>query len=164
MRLTLRLRQPSVASDDKNGVVLRIISLAALLLMAFALACLVVGDSLFSPQPLVIGAEAVAAALMAWARWTFGRRSFHAAADPTVGGLVTTGPYHFIRHPIYTAVLLFGWAGVLAHWSLINVLLGVLLLIGAIVRMSCEERMTSALYPEYRAYAKATKRMVPYIF
>ena len=143
---------------------LRTISLAALLLMAFASVCLVVRDSLFSPQPLVIGAEAVAAALMVWARWTFGYRSFHAAANPTVGGLTTTGPYRFIRHPIYTAVLLFGWAGVLAHWSPINALLGALLLIGAIARMLCEERMLIAVYPEYRAYAQATKRVVPYVF
>jgi protein-S-isoprenylcysteine O-methyltransferase Ste14 len=41
------------------------------------------------------------------ARVTFGRRSFHAAANPTAGGLVTTGPYRLIRHPIYTAACLF---------------------------------------------------------
>lgn len=30
------------------------------------------------------------------------------------GGLVTNGPYRFIRHPIYTAVCLFVWTGVLS--------------------------------------------------
>jgi len=144
--------------------VLRTVSLAALLLMALALVGLVVRGAFFSSQPVAVMAEVAAVALMVWARLTFGRRSFHATADPTAGGLVTTGPYRFIRHPIYTAVCLFGWTGVLAHWSPINALLGALLLVGAVARMLCEERLIIEVYPEYRAYAQATRRMVPYIF
>jgi len=144
--------------------VLRTISLAALLLMALASAGLLVRGAFFSSQPVVIMAEVTAVALMVWARLAFGRRSFHAAADPTAGGLVTTGPYRFIRHPIYTAVCLFGWSGILAHWSPINALLGALLLVGAVARMLCEERLIIEVYPEYRDYAQATKRMVPYVF
>lgn len=143
---------------------LRTISLAALLLMALALAGLVVRGTFFSSHPVVIVAEVAAVALMVWARLTFGRRSFHAAANPTAGGLVTTGSYRYMRHPIYTAVCLFGWAGILAHWSLVNVLLGALLLVGAVARMLCEERLIIEVYPEYRDYAQATKRMVPYVF
>jgi hypothetical protein len=48
--------------------------------------------SLFSASSLVIGLQAVAAALMLWARITFGWRSFHPVANPTEGGLVTSGP------------------------------------------------------------------------
>lgn len=143
---------------------LRTISLAALLLMTLASVGLLVRGAFFSSQPVVIMAEVTAVALMVWARLAFGRRSFHAAANPTAGGLVTTGPYRFIRHPIYTAVCLFGWSGILAHWSPINVLLGALLLAGAVGRMLCEERLIIEVYPEYRDYARATKRMVPYVF
>jgi len=144
--------------------VLRNISLAALLLMALALVGLLVRGAFFSSQPVAITAEFAAVALMAWARMTFGQRSFHASADPTTGVLVTTGPYRYIRHPIYTAACLFGWTGILANWSPINVLLGVLLLAGAVARMLCEERLIIEHYPEYRAYAQATRRMVPYVF
>ena len=143
---------------------LRTISLAALLLMALALAGLVVRGVFFPSHPVAIMAEILAAALMVWARLTFGRRSFHAAANPSAGGLVTTGPYRFIRHPIYTAACLFGWSGILAHWSAINVMLGVLLFVGAVGRMLCEERLIIEIYPEYRDYAQSTKRMVPFIF
>jgi protein-S-isoprenylcysteine O-methyltransferase Ste14 len=143
---------------------LRTISLAALLLMALALGGLAVRGAFFSLQPVAIMAEVAAVALMIWARLTFGHRSFHAAANPTAGGLITTGPYRFIRHPIYAAVCLLGWSGILAHWSLINVLLGALLFVGAVGRMLCEERLIIEAYPEYRDYAHATKRMVPYIF
>ncbi len=115
-------------------------------------------------QPVAVIAEAAAVALMAWARLAFGPRSLQAAANPSAGGLVTTGPYRYIRHPIYTAACLFGWTGILAHWSPINVLLGALLIAGAVARMLCEERLIMEVYPEYRGYARATKRMVPYIF
>ena len=143
---------------------LRTISFAALLLMALAFVGLLVRGAFFSSQPVVITAEVAAVALMAWARLTFGRRSFNAAANPKAGGLVTTGPYRYIRHPIYTAACLFGWSGILAHWSLINVLLGALLIAGAVARMLCEERLIIEVYPEYRDYTRATRRMVPYIF
>lgn len=143
---------------------LRNISLAALLIMALALVWLLFRGAFFSSQPVAIMVQIMAVALMVWARLTFGRRSFHAAANPSAGGLVTTGPYRFIRHPIYTAACLFGWSGILAHWSAINVMLGVLLLVGAVARMLSEERLVAEIYPEYRDYARATRRMVPYIF
>lgn len=142
----------------------RTISLVALLLMAIAVVGLVVRGAFFSLQPVALIAEAAAAVLMAWARLTFGQRSFHAGANPTAGGLVMTGPYRYIRHPIYTAVCLFGWAGILAHWSPVNAVLGILLFAGAVARMLCEERLIVEIYPKYRDYARATKRMVPYIF
>ena len=143
---------------------LKTVSLAAWLLMALALLGLVIRGAFFSLHPVAIIFEVIAVALFVWARLTFGQRSFHAAANPTAEGLVTTGPYRFIRHPIYTAVCLFGWAGILMQWSLINALLGALLIAGAVARMLCEEYLLIEDYPEYREYSLSTKRMLPYIF
>jgi len=148
----------------ENTVRLKTLSLAALLLMVVAVLGLLATNSLLARAPAGIAVQVAALLLMVWARLTFGRRSFHASADPTPGGLVTTGPYRLIRHPIYTAASLFIWAGVLSNWSVLAGWLGVLLLVGAIVRMLCEERLVVAAYPEYRDYARTTKRMVPYVF
>ena len=142
----------------------RTLSLGALLLMMAGMLGLFFSKALFSPSPVAIAAQCAAVALMAWARLTLGRRSFHAAADPTAGGLVTGGPYRFIRHPIYTAACLFGWAGMLGNWSWRAGLFGALLFIGALGRMLCEERLVTEQYPDYRQYAKSTKRMVPGVF
>src|SRR5215213_2883002 len=96
---------------------LKLLSILGLVVMIAALVGLYKIGVLFTAQPIAISLQVVAVALLIWARITFGLRSFHAAANPTAGGLVTTGPYHYIRHPIYTAACLFGWASILVHLS-----------------------------------------------
>jgi protein-S-isoprenylcysteine O-methyltransferase Ste14 len=112
----------------------------------------------------VIAVQAAAVVLMLWARITFGRRSFHASAAPTAGGLVRSGPYRFIRHPIYTAVMFFGWPAVVARPSAAALGFAVLMSLGALLRMLCEEDLLVRRYPAYVEYARTTKRMIPYVF
>jgi protein-S-isoprenylcysteine O-methyltransferase Ste14 len=144
--------------------VLKLISILGLVVMVGALIGLYKIGVLFTAQPIAIALQLIAVGLLIWSRITFGRRSFHAAANPTAGGLVTTGPYRIIRHPIYTAACLFGWGPIVVHLSLVSVVLGILLLLGALVRMICEEQLVKQKYPEYVEYTKVTKRMVPYLF
>ena len=120
--------------------------------------------ALFADSPLGMAVQALALLLMIWARITFGRRSFHATASPTEGGLVTTGPYRYWRHPIYAAVLLFMWVGVISHFSPLNALLGLIASAATAVRIITEERLVRERYPEYRDYAARTKRLVPFVF
>ena len=143
---------------------LKTLSAAGLLLMFAAMVGLIARRSLFSAAPVVMAAQAAAFALMVWARITLGRRSFHAAANPSEGELVTTGPYRLIRHPIYTAVCLFVSAGVLSHLSVASIGLAVLVWGGAVGRMLIEERFLLQRYPDYAGYAARTKRMLPFVF
>jgi protein-S-isoprenylcysteine O-methyltransferase Ste14 len=140
------------------------LSTVGLLVMIGALLGLIaLGDAL-SPVPVVIALQVCAGALMLWARLTLGLRSFHATAGPTSGGLLTGGPYAYVRHPIYTAVCLFIWPAAIAHESWAAVGLAAALTVGAILRMLCEESLLVAQYPEYAAYAARTKRMIPFVF
>jgi protein-S-isoprenylcysteine O-methyltransferase Ste14 len=142
---------------------LGLLSVFGFVLMIGGLFGLIFTNSLFSFNPLIIPVQAAAVVLMVWARITLGHRSFHATATPTKGALITNGPYRYIRHPIYAAVCLFTCAGALAHHSL-GALLVILVLIGAMARMFAEEKLLRARYPEYKAYAATTKRMVPFVF
>jgi protein-S-isoprenylcysteine O-methyltransferase Ste14 len=113
---------------------------------------------------VTITVQVAAALLMLWARLTFGRRSFHASADPTEGGLMASGPYRYLRHPIYASVIYFVWAGVVCHISITTVLLGSVATAGLVVRIIAEERLVVKRYPEYASYASCTKRIIPFIF
>ena len=140
------------------------LSVLAYGMMVAGLLGLMLNQSLFSPSPFVLVPQAGAVVLMVAARLAFGMRSFHLAANPTKGGLVTWGPYRFIRHPIYTSVCLFVVPGVAAHFSLASGAFLGLILIGAVLRMRFEEALLVAEYPEYADYAQKTRRMIPFVF
>jgi len=142
---------------------INVLSFAGYFLMFVGIFSLYINDGLLLFSIPVIFFQLMGLVLMFWARITFRARSFHLTAQPTEGGLVTTGPYHFIRHPIYASVLLFAWAGIAGNLSFVNVLLGCVLSAGAIVRARCEETLVLIRYPEYRQYSEKTKRFIPYI-
>lgn len=143
---------------------MKALSILGYLGMIAGLVGLIAIKSLLSLSPWVIALQLVALVLVTWARITFGRRSFHVAANPTAGGLVTTGPYRFIRHPIYTAICLFVTAGVATHLSLGSILLCAFIWATSITRMLCEEQLIRGMYPEYEKYAASTPRMIPFVF
>jgi len=101
--------------------------------------------------------------LVFWARITFGLRSFHFAANPTAGRLVTSGPYHYVRNPIYAGAWLFVWSGVASHWSPVNAVLAGIVALTLLVRLACEEQLLRRAYPEYADYAHKTARLIPFI-
>jgi protein-S-isoprenylcysteine O-methyltransferase Ste14 len=143
---------------------MKILSIVGLILMVGGLVGLFHARALLSPSPVVIVVQAAAVALMIWARLTFGLRSFHAAANTTEGGLITHGPYRFVRNPIYTSVVLFAFAGAAAHLSALSVGWALATLAGALLRVFLEERSLQATFPEYPQYAERTPRMIPWIF
>jgi protein-S-isoprenylcysteine O-methyltransferase Ste14 len=146
------------------GREMRALSLIAFALMGAALAGLIATGNLFASSLGAIAVQLAALALSLWARLAFGVRSFHVAANPTEGSLVRSGPYRFVRHPIYAAVCLFAWAGALANRAPVGLLFVVLLTAGAVARILCEEALLVERYPEYRDYARGTKRLVPFVF
>ena len=145
---------------EENWTLLSVFAFLGLVACIFSL---MFTRSLFGNGPLTIGIQIAAALLMTWARLTFGKRSFHAEANPTAGGLVTQGPYRYFRHPIYAAILYFMWAGIAAHLSLRPVLIG---LVGSAmlgIRIRCEEVLLQRAYTEYGAYASRTARVLPFV-
>lgn len=138
-------------------------SLVGFAILTLALIGLLSRDALFGSGVVALAVQAAAVALMIWARVTFGRRSYHAAADPTAGGLVTSGPYRHLRHPIYAAILGFVAAGTLSHLSAPSLALAALAVAGTALRIGAEETLLRERYPEYAEYAARTKRVIPFV-
>lgn len=133
-------------------------------LLAVPLAFLVLTRRFFSPSPIVIAMQLAGLLVVVWARLTFGMRSFHVGSNPTQGGLVTTGPYRFVRHPIYAGALLIIGGALVAHHDVYAIVAAACVAAGLAVRMIAEERAVARTYSDYADYAKRTKRIVPWIF
>jgi len=80
--------------------------------------------------------------------------------------LCTTGPYRFVRHPMYAGGVLFGILGISLMFNSWIVLLGPVLtyaIFSLLVRK--EEAMMTAVFGEdYRRYAARTGRLFPRFF
>jgi protein-S-isoprenylcysteine O-methyltransferase Ste14 len=138
-------------------------SVVAFALMVGGLAWLLARGEVIARSIPAIAVQIAAVALMIAARITFGRRSFHAAANPTAGGLVTNGPYAWLRHPIYAAILYFVWSTALDHHTWQALMAAALVTAGGVVRMLAEETLLVQRYPEYADYRSRTARVIPFL-
>jgi protein-S-isoprenylcysteine O-methyltransferase Ste14 len=99
-----------------------------------------------------------------WARIHIGRNWGAPMTQKDEPELVTSGPYHLVRHPIYSGILVagFGTATALSWVWLIAVLLAGLYFVYS---ATVEERFMTEQFPDaYPAYKRSTKMLVPFIF
>ena len=101
----------------------------------------------------------------ALAGWTLlhnrlGNFNIHPA--PKSGGvLVTSGPYRWMRHPMYSSVLLGAAAMSCLSDGLTAGLVWAALLLVLLVKSGLEEHWLRLHHPQYQAYCQQCKRFVP---
>jgi protein-S-isoprenylcysteine O-methyltransferase Ste14 len=93
-----------------------------------------------------------------WSAWYLGK-SF--SLLPQARTLVTTGPYRFVRHPIYLGGLLITAGEVWLRFSPLVIGLNALFVVAQIVRLRYEEEILDRTFPEYRAYRARTSALIP---
>ena len=97
-----------------------------------------------------------------WAVVSLGRSNFTIMPDPRAGNsLSQAGIYRFLRHPMYTAVLLCGAAvsfGAPSIWRWVA--LGMCFVV-LLVKVRYEEGLLTAKHPDYQERMKGVARLVP---
>jgi protein-S-isoprenylcysteine O-methyltransferase Ste14 len=107
---------------------------------------------------------ALGLAFAIWARVHIGRNWGTPMTEKKEPELVTSGPYHLVRHPIYSGILTAGVGTAVALswlWLVAVVLAGTYFVYSATV----EERFLTEQFPTgYPAYRRSTKMLVPFVF
>lgn len=78
--------------------------------------------------------------------------------------LITSGLYKYIRHPIYTGVLLAAFGISVWHGHILTLLLSIVLVGLLTYKSMYEESLLRGQYPDYPAYMQSAGRFFPKIF
>ncbi len=102
--------------------------------------------------------------LAVWARMYLGRNWGMPMSLRKNHELVTSGPYRYIRHPIYSGILLAALGSTLASttwWLLVCVAYGAYFFYS----VNVEENMMTKEFPDhYPAYMAKTKQLIPFVY
>ena len=90
--------------------------------------------------------------------------SYSSSTEPGPSNvLVLSGTYRYVRHPIYTGMLIVASVLLLSRPRTPVVVTYVLMALVTNFRASREEALLECRYPEYAEYRKRTKRYIPFI-
>ncbi|WP_419808479.1 methyltransferase family protein [Sphingomonas sp.] len=148
-------------------------SIAGIVVQGLGFAIAGIGPILVTLDPMgakALGEAALIAALLAvsvglfgWASRTMGRDWSLRARTRADHRLVRDGPFRYVRHPIYSAMLLYLVALAIAYghpWQLLGAI--PVYVVGTLIRTRSEERLLREMFgSEYETYAAKVKRFVP---
>jgi len=87
-------------------------------------------------------------------------------ADVAPGShLVISGPYRYIRHPMYVGLMLISVSLLIDQFSYLRALICIILWIDLLVKIDYEEKLLKDYFKEeYTYYQSKTHRLLPFIF
>jgi protein-S-isoprenylcysteine O-methyltransferase len=102
------------------------------------------------------------AALLVWASVLLGRFLMHEAAVREDHALVASGPYRFVRHPVYAGYLALLLGSGVASLNVCLWFLWLVSLLGILIQAASEEQLLGERFgQEYERYVRRTGRLVP---
>ena len=78
--------------------------------------------------------------------------------------LITSGPYKYIRHPMYATVISLTLVWIVFDFSFLRLAVYILLAINMVVKMFYEENILENTFEGYKEYMKKSKRIIPYLY
>lgn len=119
------------------------------------------GASSRTPQVLLLAGDTLAVAGSIWILASVLALGRCFSVLPEARGLITHGPYRVVRHPVYLGEIAAMGGLTLAAPAVSHVGMLTVFVIAQSMRMGMEERALREAFPEYAAYAHATRRLVP---
>ncbi len=120
-----------------------------------------------TPQAWLPPALILLAAAAALGIWTLVHNrpgNFNIRPEPkATGRLITGGPYRYLRHPMYGALLLFCAAEVVAYADARKLAALALMVLVLWLKSTQEEQGLRAKFPEYADYAARVRRFIPWL-
>lgn len=103
--------------------------------------------------------------LVVWSLWVMRVSKIRMLPKPHVEAeLVTNGPYRLLRHPMYTAVLVFTAGLSTAYFYWYKIVVWLILLIVLIIKLHWEERMLAQKFPDYHSYREKSYKLIPFLY
>ena len=119
---------------------------------------------LFAKNGWYFALEMTGLALAIWAVIIMRPGNFNITPDPLKRSkLVKTGPYRFIRHPMYLALLLTTFPLILDRFSFIRLLFWIILLVDLVLKIQYEEKLLITGVDNYDLYIKESYKLLPFI-
>jgi protein-S-isoprenylcysteine O-methyltransferase Ste14 len=131
------------------------------------LALIVIGltGPLLAKHPLLLAMEIAGFALAAWALWSMRVSPPNVTPDVRPSAtLVAHGPYRWIRHPMYSSLILITLALVLDSPSPQRWVTWLLLVATLVVKLNYEEKLLASHFATYSGYVQGTKRLIPFVY
>ena len=102
------------------------------------------------------------AVLLVWASVLLGRLMVHEAAVQEDHALIESGPYRFVRHPVYAGYLALLLGSGVASLNVCLWLLWPVSLLGILIQAASEEQLLRERFgQDYERYFRGTGRLVP---
>jgi protein-S-isoprenylcysteine O-methyltransferase Ste14 len=99
-----------------------------------------------------------------WARLVLGGNWSGAVTLKQDHELIERGPYHYVRHPIYTGFLLMALGTAILHARSSEFVFVGLLLAGLWFKLHAEEALLTRHFPDaYPEYRRRVKALIPYV-
>ncbi len=120
----------------------------------------------FGPQDVVAYILIASGILLgAFALFSHRKSHFRFAPEPdTTTTLITSGPYAFIRHPLYTSLILLTF-GLFVNYPVISHFLAfALLFIILNIKITYEEKLLLKNFPNYTKYQAVTHKLFPFVY
>lgn len=103
--------------------------------------------------------------IMIWARLTLGRNWSANVVFKEDHELIKSGPYAYVRHPIYSGLLLMILACAIYFATLLGFIIFVMFFVGAYYKACKEEKLLIKYFPEqYAVYKKQVHALIPFVF